>query len=79
MLRNPTVEEKNKLSASFNNSPAKRKYFESVLNEVKMLKTAQDAAQSLRGSGISFCIKNATPNLLEYWIVNTDIKGTFTY
>jgi hypothetical protein len=78
-FRNPTVEEKNALSASFNNRPAKRDYFEGVLNEVKVMKTAQEAAQSLRGSGINFCIKKATPNELEYWITNTDIKGVFKY
>jgi hypothetical protein len=79
IFRNPTVEEKNALSASFNNSPTKRDYFEGVLNEVKVMKTAQEAAQSLRGSGISFCIKKVTPNELEYWITNTDIKGVFKY
>jgi hypothetical protein len=79
IFRNPTVEEKNALSASFNNMPAKRDYFTGVLNEVKVMKTAQEAAQSLRGSGISFCIKTATPNKLEYWIINTDIRGVFNY
>ena len=78
-LRYPTVEEKKKLSASLNNTPVKRAYFNEILNEVKVMKTAQEAAQSLRGSGISHCIKVKTPNELEYWVINTDIKGVFKY
>jgi hypothetical protein len=79
-FRNPTVEEKKALSASFNNSPVKREFFNSCIEEARKEPTAQKGILKIKGSGISTCIKTDTPNVLHYWVHNLpDFKGTIEY